>query len=105
VLADRISTGIVRVEKLVDIQFQDEGFTRKIGYAQQQDLHIHTSTAQEALQFSALLRQPNKYSKADKFLYAEQVIDLLDMGPFADAVIGVPGEGDHLSAEGKTNVS
>ncbi|KXH52374.1 ABC-2 type transporter [Colletotrichum salicis] len=31
---------------------------RKTGYVQQQDLHLHTSTVREALNFSALLRRP-----------------------------------------------
>ena len=93
VLAERAPNGVVSGTKLVDAQFQDESFSRKIGYAQQQDLHLPTATVREALQFSALLRQPNKYSRDDKLAYADHVIDLLDMGNFADAVVGQPGEG------------
>ena len=78
----------------MDVQFQDESFSRKIGYTQQQDIHISTSTVREALHFSALLRQSDKYSRADKLAYADHVIDLLDMDHFADAVIGQPGEGN-----------
>ena len=39
VLANRVSTGVVGGEKLVDAKYQDEGFARKVGYAQQQDMY------------------------------------------------------------------
>lgn len=85
--------GVVSGEKLVDAKLQNDGFTRKIGYAQQQDLHLATSTVREALTFSALLRQPRKYTRIEKLAYVDEVIETLDMRKFADAIIGVPGEG------------
>jgi ATP-binding cassette subfamily G (WHITE) protein 2 (PDR) len=57
------------------------------------DLHLHTSTVREALEFSAILRQPPQYSRAEKVAYVDQVISLLDMEEYADAVVGVPGTG------------
>jgi ATP-binding cassette subfamily G (WHITE) protein 2 (PDR) len=57
------------------------------------DLHLHTSTVREALEFSAILRQPPEYSHAEKVAYVDQVISLLDMEEYADAVVGVPGTG------------
>lgn len=78
---------------LVDGRPRDESFQRKTGYVQQQDLHLHTSTVREALEFSALLRQPPQYSRAEKLAYVETVIDLLNMREYADAIVGVPGEG------------
>ena len=57
------------------------------------DLHLETSTVREALQFSALLRQPKSVSKKEKFDYVEEVIKMLSMSDFAEAVVGVPGEG------------
>jgi ABC-type multidrug transport system ATPase subunit len=60
---------------------------------QQQDLHLETTTVREALRFSALLRQPRDTSRAEKIAYVEEVIKLLDMQEYADAVVGVPGEG------------
>ena len=72
----------------MDFHFQDESFSRKIGYAQQQDIHLSTPTVRGALHFSALLRQSDQYSRADKLVYTGHVINLLDMGHFADAVIG-----------------
>jgi ATP-binding cassette, subfamily G (WHITE), member 2, PDR len=78
---------------LVDGRERDVSFQRKTGYVQQQDIHAISSTVREALVFSALLRQPGKYSKEEKVAYVDKVIDMLEMEDFADAVIGVPGEG------------
>ena len=89
--------GVIDGEKLVDAKYRDSGFARKIGYAQQQDLHLATSTVREALAFSALLRQPAKYTKAEKLAYVEEIIRTLDMQSFADAVIGVSGEGERCT--------
>ena len=43
--------------------------------------------------FSALLRQPKTTPKAEKIAYVEEVIRLLEMEAYAEAVVGVPGEG------------
>ncbi|RGP59878.1 ATP-binding cassette, subfamily g white, member 2, pdr [Fusarium sporotrichioides] len=92
-LADRTSMGVITGEMLVDGSPRDMSFQRKTGYVQQQDLHLQTSTVREALNFSALLRQPAHVPKQEKLDYVEQVIKLLDMEEYADAVVGVPGEG------------
>ena len=60
---------------------------------QQQDLHLETATVREALQFSAYLRQPKTVSKQEKDATVEDVIGLLDMQSFSEAVVGKPGEG------------
>ena len=84
--------------RLGRIQFselmQDNTNLSNLGYVQQQDLHLPTSTVREALQFSALLRQPPDISRTDKLDYVEEVIRLLDMQDYAGAVVGVPGEGE-----------
>ncbi|OKP13074.1 ATP-dependent permease PDR15 [Penicillium subrubescens] len=64
---------------LVDGKMRDESFQCKTGYAQQQDLHLETSTAQEALWFPALLRQPGSVPRAEKLAYVEEVIQLFCM--------------------------
>jgi hypothetical protein len=56
-------------------------------------LHLSTTTVREALNFSALLRQPAKVPRKEKLEYVDEVIKLLDMQEYADAVVGVPGEG------------
>ncbi|KAK1597502.1 ABC-2 type transporter-domain-containing protein [Colletotrichum navitas] len=92
-LADRVSMGVITGDMLVDGKIRDESFQRKTGYVQQQDLHLETSTVREALEFSALLRQPASTPKAEKLAYVDEVIKLLDMQDYADAVVGVLGEG------------
>ncbi|RYP54444.1 hypothetical protein DL768_000750 [Monosporascus sp. mg162] len=92
-LASRITTGVITGEMLVDGKLRDTSFQRKTGYVQQQDLHLSTSTVREALEFSALLRQPADVPREEKLAYVEEVIKLLDMQEYADAVVGVPGEG------------
>jgi ATP-binding cassette subfamily G (WHITE) protein 2 (PDR) len=93
VLAQRVSMGVVTGEMLVSGKPLDESFQRKTGYVQQQDLHLETSTVREALRFSAVLRQPKSVSRKEKFEFVEDVIKMLNMQDFAEAVVGVPGEG------------
>ncbi|OKL58430.1 Multidrug resistance protein CDR1 [Talaromyces atroroseus] len=93
VLATRVTMGVVTGEMLVDGRPRDMSFQRKTGYVQQQDVHLATSTVREALQFSALLRQPAHLSRKEKLDYVDEVIRLLGMEAYADAIVGVPGEG------------
>lgn len=57
------------------------------------DLHLETATVRESLRFSAMLRQPKSVSKEEKYAFVEEVIKMLNMEEFANAVVGVPGEG------------
>lgn len=93
VLASRVTMGVVTGSMLVNGRQRDSGFQRKTGYVQQQDLHLATSTVREALEFSALLRQPDSVPKAEKIAYVDEVLKVLEMDTYADAVVGVPGEG------------
>jgi pleiotropic drug resistance (PDR) family protein len=93
VLATRVTMGVVSGEMLVDGRVRDQSFQRKTGYVQQQDLHLYTTTVREALRFSAILRQPAHVSRQEKLDYVEEVIKLLGMESYADAIVGVPGEG------------
>ncbi|KAL1410781.1 Multidrug resistance protein [Vanrija albida] len=93
VLATRVTMGVVTGEMLVDGFPRDVSFQRKTGYVQQQDLHLETSTVREALRFSAVLRQPHATPREEKYAYVEEVLKLLEMDAYADAVVGVPGEG------------
>ncbi|KAL3477459.1 ABC transporter Cdr4 [Aspergillus californicus] len=93
VLATRVTMGVVTGDMLVDGQPCDASFQRKTGYVMQQDVHLATSTVREALEFSALLRQPAHLSRQEKLDYVDEVIKLLSMEAYADAVVGVPGEG------------
>ncbi|KAH7110799.1 ABC-2 type transporter [Dactylonectria estremocensis] len=92
-LAQRTSIGVITGDMLASGCPLDASFQRKTGYVQQQDLHLETSTVRESLQFSALLRQPKHVSKEEKFKYVEDIIDMLNIRGFADAIVGVPGQG------------
>lgn len=93
VLASRVTMGVVSGQMLVNGRQRDSGFQRKTGYVQQQDLHLATSTVREALNFSAILRQPKTTPISEKLAYVEEVIKVLEMEAYADAIVGVPGEG------------
>lgn len=93
VLASRTTIGVVTGEMFVDGRMRDTGFQRKTGYVQQQDLHLATSTVREALTFSAVLRQSKTIPLKEKIMYVDEVIKVLEMESYADAVVGVPGEG------------
>lgn len=97
VLANRASTGVVCGDVNPRMSPGKVSSAPAFGYAQQQDIHLATSTVREALRFSALLRQPTKYSESEKLSYVEEVVEMLRMTHFADAVIGVPGEGKATS--------
>ena len=93
VLAKRVSIGVVTGDMLVNGKPLDTSFQRSTGYVQQQDLHLPTTTVREALRFSAMLRQAKTISKKEKHKYVEEVIEMLGMQDFADAIVGTPGEG------------
>ncbi|KAH7310275.1 putative ABC multidrug transporter [Rhexocercosporidium sp. MPI-PUGE-AT-0058] len=93
VLAHRTSMGVITGDMLVNGVPLDPSFQRKTGYVQQQDLHLQTATVRESLRFSAMLRQPASVSKEEKYRFVEDVIDMLSMRDFANAVVGIPGEG------------
>nr|CBL51483.1 hypothetical protein [Colletotrichum graminicola] len=93
VLAQRTTMGVITGDMLVNGKPLDASFQRKTGYVQQQDLHMSTATVRESLRFSAMLRQPESVSREEKYAFVEDVIDMLNMRDFADAVVGIPGEG------------
>ncbi|KAK0736554.1 ABC-2 type transporter-domain-containing protein [Apiosordaria backusii] len=83
VLAQRTSIGVVTGDMLVNGRPFGADFQRQTGYVQQQ----------ESLRFSAMLRRPKTVSKAEKFAFVEEVIKMLGMEEYANAVVGIPGEG------------
>ncbi|KAL2142841.1 hypothetical protein VTI28DRAFT_672 [Corynascus sepedonium] len=93
VLAQRTSVGVVTGDMLVNGRPFGADFQRQTGYVQQQDLHLDTATVRESLRFSAMLRRPKSVSKKEKFEFVEEVIKMLGMEEYANAVVGVPGEG------------
>jgi ATP-binding cassette subfamily G (WHITE) protein 2 (PDR) len=103
VLANRVTMGVVTGNMFVNGHLRDDSFQRSTGYVQQQDLHLATATVREALRFSAYLRQPKSVSVVEKDDYVEEVIKILDMQKYADAIVGVAGEG--LNVEQRKRLS
>ncbi|KAF4119572.1 ABC-type branched-chain amino acid transport system, ATPase component [Geosmithia morbida] len=92
-LAQRINFGTVTGDFLVDGRPLPRSFQRATGFAEQMDIHEPTATVREALQFSALLRQPRHVPREEKLAYCETIIDILEMHDIAGAAIGVTGQG------------
>ncbi|KAF3904035.1 hypothetical protein AA313_de0207927 [Arthrobotrys entomopaga] len=102
-LAQRINFGTVTGTFLVDGRPLPKSFQRATGFAEQQDIHEPTQTVREAMQFSALLRQPKEVPIKEKYDYVERIIALLEMGDLANAVVGEVGVG--LNAEQKKRLT
>lgn len=92
-ISQRKSEGRVEGRMLMNGQPLDMTFGRSCGFCMQQDVHEPMTTVREAFQFSAHMRQPADTPEAEKMAYVEHIINLLELGPIADALIGVPGEG------------
>ena len=93
VLAARKSEGVITGEVKLNGQTLPVSFQRTTGYCEQLDVHLPQATVREALEFSALLRQPRSLSEKEKLKYVDTIIDLLELEDIADAIIGEPGAG------------
>ncbi|PFH49073.1 hypothetical protein AMATHDRAFT_148472 [Amanita thiersii Skay4041] len=91
VLAQRVSTGVVRGDFFVNGQALPIDFQSQTGYCQQMDTHVSTSTVREALLFSAKLRQPASVPLAEKEAYVETCLKMCGLEEFADASVGSLG--------------
>jgi ATP-binding cassette, subfamily G (WHITE), member 2, SNQ2 len=87
VLAKRKNIGVVSGDILVNGHPTGSDFARSTAYAEQMDVHEGTATVREAMRFSAYLRQPSKVPKEEKDAYVEEMIELLELQDFADAII------------------
>lgn len=94
VLAQRKDSGEIYGSILIDGQPQGISFQRTTGYCEQMDVHEGTATVREALEFSALLRQPSHVPQKEKIEYVDRIIELLELSDIQDALIG--GEYTHL---------
>lgn len=72
-------------------------FQRSAGYCEQLDVHEGYATVREALEFSALLRQPRDVTRKEKLAYVDVIIDLLELHDIEHTLIGEVGAG--LSVE------
>lgn len=88
VLAQRKDSGEINGSVLIDGRPVGISFQRTTGYCEQMDVHLETATVKEALEFSAVLRQPSTVSYEAKISYVEHIIDLLELREISDALIG-----------------
>lgn len=88
VLAQRKDSGEIRGSVLIDGRPVSISFQRTTGYCEQMDVHLETATVMEALEFSAVLRQPSAVSYENKMAYVEHIVDLLELRDISDALIG-----------------
>lgn len=103
VLAQRKTEGTIHGSVLVDGRPLPLSFQRSAGYCEQLDVHEPFATVREALEFSALLRQPSDVPRDEKLKYVDVIIDLLELHDIADTLIGKVGCG--LSVEQRKRVT
>lgn len=92
-LSQRGAAGVITGDMLIDGKPLGPGFQKGTGLVLQADVHLATQTVREAIEFSALLRQPAEISREQKLKDAQHAIELLELDDLADALIGAPGAG------------
>ncbi|KAK6197215.1 hypothetical protein LQW54_010831 [Pestalotiopsis sp. IQ-011] len=93
VLAQRKDTGRIEGSIMVNGKPQGISFQRSTGYCEQNDVHEPSATVWESLLFSARLRQSYHVPDKEKQEYVRQIMDLLELTPLHQALIGSPGSG------------
>ncbi|WVZ64278.1 hypothetical protein U9M48_013825 [Paspalum notatum var. saurae] len=68
-----------------------ETFTRVSGYCEQNDIHSPHVTVFESMLFSAWLRLPKDVNSNTRKMFIEEVMELVDLKPLRDALVGLPG--------------
>ncbi|KAI8573493.1 hypothetical protein RHMOL_Rhmol01G0282000 [Rhododendron molle] len=73
-------------------------FARVSGYCEQNDIHSPFVTVYESLLYSAWLRLAKDVNTETRKMFVEQVMDLVELNPLRNALVGLPGV-DGLSTE------
>ncbi|RKP05994.1 ABC-2 type transporter-domain-containing protein [Thamnocephalis sphaerospora] len=105
VLAQRKSVGTVSGDIRLEKQRPGPDFGLLTGYCEQMDVHNAFATVRETIRFSAYLRRPQSVSKIEKDRDVERIIELLELDPIADALIGSPETGWGISIEERKRVT
>ncbi|UZJ56260.1 hypothetical protein CBS101457_005580 [Exobasidium rhododendri] len=103
VLAQRKTDGTIHGHILVDGRPLSVSFQRSAGYCEQLDVHEPFTTVREALEFSALLRQPRDVPVEEKLAYVDTILDLLELHDLEHTLVGKIGTG--LSIEQRKRVT
>ncbi|KAL8153222.1 hypothetical protein V2J09_010982 [Rumex salicifolius] len=92
VLAGRKTGGHIDGEiKISGYPKKQETFARISGYCEQVDIHSPHVTVHESLVFSAWLRLSPDVDAATRKMFVEEVMDLVELNPLRDALVGLPG--------------
>ncbi|XP_068650334.1 ABC transporter G family member 45-like [Aristolochia californica] len=70
---------------------QQETFARISGYCEQNDIHSPFVTVYESLEYSAWLRLPSEIKSQTKKAFVDEVLDLIELKPLKNAMVGLPG--------------
>ncbi|KAI6669871.1 hypothetical protein NL676_004756 [Syzygium grande] len=73
-------------------------FARVSGYCEQNDIHSPCVTVYESLLYSAWLCLAKDVNKETRKMFVEEVMDLVELHPLRNALVGLPGA-DGLSTE------
>ncbi|CAL1376770.1 unnamed protein product [Linum trigynum] len=70
---------------------KQETFARISGYCEQNDIHSPQVTVFESLVYSAWLRLPQEVDEKTRMLFVEEVMDLVELNPIRNSLVGLPG--------------
>ncbi|KAL6334317.1 hypothetical protein AAG906_014718 [Vitis piasezkii] len=70
---------------------KQETFARISGYCEQNDIHSPHVTVHESLLYSAWLRLPSDVNSESRKMFIEEVMELVELTPLRDALVGLPG--------------
>lgn len=92
-LAQRKTQGTINGSVFVDGMPILVSFQRSAGYVEQLDIHEPFATVREALEISALLRQPREVPDVEELRDVDTIIDLLELNAAQHMLVGSPGSG------------
>ncbi|GMM33517.1 hypothetical protein DASC09_008420 [Saccharomycopsis crataegensis] len=104
ILSQRVDVGIVTGDISVNGGVLASSFQRRTGYVQQQDVHFSELTVRESLRFSARLRRSREVSDQAKCEYVEEIIKILGMVAYSDAIVGKTGYGLNVEQRKKLSI-
>ncbi|GMI89506.1 ATP-binding cassette G38, pleiotropic drug resistance 10 [Hibiscus trionum] len=91
VLAGRKNSGYIEGNITVSgYAKKQETFARVTGYCEQNDIHSPLVTVHESLLYSAWLRLPPEVDPESRELFVEEVMELVELKPLRDALVGFP---------------
>ncbi|MBA0673752.1 hypothetical protein Goari_015379, partial [Gossypium aridum] len=91
VLAGRKNSGYTEGNITVSgYQKKQDTFARVTGYCEQNDIHSPLVTVYESLLYSAWLRLPRDIDPESRELFVEEVMELIELKPLRDALVGFP---------------